>query len=120
MVCFQTKNVNLGKFCETLNGKILIYFLDIWNILRTIGKFYDHFTFCVDLVHFYGFCYHVPIKSGNPAVHMYIHMYNGGQARLRIFVLHSNVKNISFSSRFFSGFLSRLKNNFGNFGENLF
>jgi hypothetical protein len=47
MVCFQTKNPNLGKFLgPKVDGKMLIYFMAIWNILRTFGKFYDH------LVHF--------------------------------------------------------------------
>jgi hypothetical protein len=46
MVCFPTKNPNLGKFLRALDKKMLIYFMAIWNILRTFGKFYDH------LVHF--------------------------------------------------------------------
>jgi hypothetical protein len=46
MVCFQTKNPNLGKFLRALDGKMLIYFMAIWNILRPFGKFCDH------LVHF--------------------------------------------------------------------
>jgi hypothetical protein len=44
MVCFQTKNPNLGKFWRALDGKMLIYFMDIWNILRTFGKFLLHFV----------------------------------------------------------------------------
>jgi hypothetical protein len=39
-------NPNLGKFWRTLDGKMLIYFMAIWNILRTCGIFYDH------LIHF--------------------------------------------------------------------
>jgi hypothetical protein len=31
MVCFQTKNTNLGKFWRALD----------WNILWRLGKFYD-------------------------------------------------------------------------------
>jgi hypothetical protein len=46
MVCFQTKNPNLGKFWRALEWKMSIYFIAIWNILRTFGKCYDH------LVHF--------------------------------------------------------------------
>jgi hypothetical protein len=46
MVCFQTKNLNLGKFWWTLEWKMLKCFMAIWNILRTLGIFYDH------LVHF--------------------------------------------------------------------
>jgi hypothetical protein len=36
MVCFQTKNPNLGKFWRALNWKMLIYFVGI-------SKFYGHF-----------------------------------------------------------------------------
>jgi hypothetical protein len=40
MVCFQTKNSNLGKFSRALDWKK--YLMDIWNILGTFGIFYDH------------------------------------------------------------------------------
>jgi hypothetical protein len=47
MVCFQTKNSNLGKFwralCRLENGDTC---LAIWTILLTFGIVYDH------LVHF--------------------------------------------------------------------
>jgi hypothetical protein len=33
MVCFQTKNPNLGKFWRALEWKMLKYFMAIWNIL---------------------------------------------------------------------------------------
>jgi hypothetical protein len=46
MVCFQTKSTNLGKFWRALDWKMFIYFTAIWNILRTLGIFYDY------LVHF--------------------------------------------------------------------
>jgi hypothetical protein len=35
MVSFQTKNPNLGKFWRAVHGKMLIYFMAIWNILQT-------------------------------------------------------------------------------------
>jgi hypothetical protein len=64
MVYFQTKNPDLGKFKRTLDWKMLIYFMVIWNILETFGIFYDH------LVHFlliwYGFGILYREKSGNP------------------------------------------------------
>jgi hypothetical protein len=44
MVCFQTKNPNLGKFWRALDWKLLIYFMAIWNILWRFGIFYDHFV----------------------------------------------------------------------------
>jgi hypothetical protein len=36
MVYFQTKNPNLGKFWRALVWKMLIYFMDIWNISTDI------------------------------------------------------------------------------------
>jgi hypothetical protein len=65
MVYLQTNKipiwVNFGV-C-TLGWKMLIYFMVIWNILRTFGLFYDH------LVHFVFIWYHVPRKSGNPGTY---------------------------------------------------
>jgi hypothetical protein len=46
MVCFQTKNPNLGKFWRALDWKMFIYLMSIWNILQRLGVVYDH------LVHF--------------------------------------------------------------------
>jgi hypothetical protein len=46
MVCFQTKNLNLGKFWRALDWKKFKYYMDIWNILWRFGVFYNH------LVHF--------------------------------------------------------------------
>jgi hypothetical protein len=46
MVCFQTKNTNLGKFCRALHWKMFIYFMATWNILWRSDIFYDH------LIHF--------------------------------------------------------------------
>jgi hypothetical protein len=42
MVSFQTKNSKLGKFWRALDGKMLVYFGAIWNIIRAFGIFYDH------------------------------------------------------------------------------
>jgi hypothetical protein len=70
MFYFQTQNPNLGKFWKAFDTKMLIYFMDIWNILQTLGKFNDH------LVHFVliwyilsGFWYHAPRKYGNPGLY---------------------------------------------------
>jgi hypothetical protein len=35
MVCFQTKNPNLGKLWRVLQWKIMVYFMDTWSILRS-------------------------------------------------------------------------------------
>jgi hypothetical protein len=39
MVCFQTKNPNLDKFCRASGWKMLICFMAIWNILWPFGIF---------------------------------------------------------------------------------
>jgi hypothetical protein len=49
MVYFQTKNPNLAKFCRALDGKILLYFMDIWNISRTFGIFHGHLEYFTDI-----------------------------------------------------------------------
>jgi hypothetical protein len=45
MVCFQTKNPNLGKFGRALERKMLVYFMVIWNILRSVGIVYGHLEY---------------------------------------------------------------------------
>jgi hypothetical protein len=47
MVCFQTKNPNLGKFWRVLLWKILVYFMTIWSTLRPKEIFYGHFVYFV-------------------------------------------------------------------------
>jgi hypothetical protein len=42
MVCFQTKNPNLGKFWRALEWKSLVHSLAILNILRPFGTLYGH------------------------------------------------------------------------------
>jgi hypothetical protein len=42
MVCFQTKNTNLGKHFRASDWKMLIYFMAFWNIYWTLGIFFDH------------------------------------------------------------------------------
>jgi hypothetical protein len=42
MVCFQTENPNLGKFWKALEWKMLVYFMVMWNILRSFGIFCGH------------------------------------------------------------------------------
>jgi hypothetical protein len=37
MVSFKTKNTTLGEFWRSLDWKIWIYFMAIWNILRKVG-----------------------------------------------------------------------------------
>jgi hypothetical protein len=67
MVCFQTKNSNLGKFWRALDGKMLIYFRTFWNSSWTFGIFYYHlvlFVFICYIFPGFGIMYHE--KSGNP------------------------------------------------------
>jgi hypothetical protein len=48
MVCFQTKNRNLGKFRKALEWKMLVYIMTVWNILRPFGIMYV-WPFCYKL-----------------------------------------------------------------------
>jgi hypothetical protein len=68
MVCFQTKNPNLGKFWRALGWKLFVYFMAPWNILLTFGIFNDHlahFMFIWYIIS--GFGIMCQEKSGNPA-----------------------------------------------------
>jgi hypothetical protein len=47
MVCFQTKNPNLGKFWRVLQWKMLVYFRTIWSILRPLEIFYGQVVYFV-------------------------------------------------------------------------
>jgi hypothetical protein len=60
MVCFQTKNPNLGKFSRVLQWKVLVYFMTIWSILRPLEICYGH------LAYFSPFWYFVPRKIWQP------------------------------------------------------
>jgi hypothetical protein len=58
MVSFQTKNLNFGKYWRVFDCKMFIYFMAIWNILRTFGIFYDslvHFLFIWYIFSGFGF-----------------------------------------------------------------
>jgi hypothetical protein len=65
MVCFQTKNPNLGKFGKALEWKMLVYFIVIWNILLSFGIFYCHLVIWCIFPPFGILCQE---KSGNPAL----------------------------------------------------
>jgi hypothetical protein len=69
MVCFQTKNPNLGKFWSALEWKMFLYFKSIWNILHTAILFnlWPFGTVCGHLVLFPHFGMFGQRKSGNPA-----------------------------------------------------
>jgi hypothetical protein len=76
MVCFQTKNPNLGLFWRSLDWKMLTYFMSIWTILRTFGEILLQFgTFCVHLVHFFHFWYFVPTKIWQPCSREAMHVW---------------------------------------------
>jgi hypothetical protein len=63
MVCFQTKNPNLGKFWRVLQWKILVYFITIRFILGPFANILWPFgIFCGHLVYFSPFWYFVPRK----------------------------------------------------------
>jgi hypothetical protein len=64
MVCFQTKNPNLGKFWRVLQWKMLVYFMDPFTvfcyILWTFG------TVRGNLAYIFPFWYFVPRKIWQP------------------------------------------------------
>jgi hypothetical protein len=67
MVCFQTKNPDLGKKIKASDWKILIYFMAIWNILWIFGTFCDHSVHIVFIWYIFS-CFGImhQEKSGNP------------------------------------------------------
>jgi hypothetical protein len=70
MVCFQTKNPNLGKFWGVLQWKILVYFMTIWSILRPLEIFSSHLVYFVVIWYIFprfGILYQG--KSGNHDAH---------------------------------------------------
>jgi hypothetical protein len=67
MVCFQTKNPNLGKFWRAIEWKMFVDFITIWNNLRPFGVIYCRLLLLV--VIWYVFSILVCLyqeKSGNP------------------------------------------------------
>jgi hypothetical protein len=67
MVCFQTKNPDLGKFWRVLDWKMFKYFMAIWNIFWRFEIFYDHSVHFVFIWYiFSGFGIMYQEKSGNP------------------------------------------------------
>jgi hypothetical protein len=68
MVCFQSKNRNLGKFWRALLWKILVYFMDIWSILQPLEIVHGHLVYFVVIWYtFPHFGIFDQEKSGNPA-----------------------------------------------------
>jgi hypothetical protein len=67
IVCFQTKNPNLGKFWRVLLYKILVYFMTILSILRPLEIFYVHSVYFVVVWYIFSpFGILDQEKSGNP------------------------------------------------------
>jgi hypothetical protein len=69
MVYFRTKNTNLGKVWRALEWKLLVYFMTIWNILRSFGicSLWPFGLVCGHLVYFSPFWFvWTKKKSGNP------------------------------------------------------
>jgi hypothetical protein len=71
-VYFQTQKNNLGKFLRVLQGKMLVYFMTIWSILRLFAKICGHliqFLVIWSLFSRFGMVHQE--KSGNPdGLHM--------------------------------------------------
>jgi hypothetical protein len=68
MVCFQTKNPNLGNFWRILQWKMTVYFIDTWSILRSfvIGILWTFGIVRSNLEYFSRFGILFQEKSGNP------------------------------------------------------
>jgi hypothetical protein len=67
MVYFRTKNPNLGQFWRALDWRMYIYFMAIWNILRTFEIFYDQLVHFVLIWYIFSrFWYHEPRKIWQP------------------------------------------------------
>jgi hypothetical protein len=67
MVCFQTKNLNLGKFGRVLQYNMFVFFMDTWSILLSFVTFYGHLVqFVVIWYIFPNFGILYQEKSGNP------------------------------------------------------
>jgi hypothetical protein len=70
MVCFLTKNTNLGNFWKVLLWKISANFMTIWSILRPLEKFFGHLVYIVVIWYIFPrFGILDQEKSGNPAWH---------------------------------------------------
>jgi hypothetical protein len=64
MVYIQTQNPNLGKFWRALSGKmVMIFFMAIWNILRTLVYFMTMWYILRLFGTFFRFWYHVHAKK---------------------------------------------------------
>jgi hypothetical protein len=69
MVCFQTKNPNLGKFWRVLQWKSLVYFTTIWRILLLLEIFNCRLVYIVVIWYIFpSFGILCQEKSGNPGV----------------------------------------------------
>jgi hypothetical protein len=42
MVCFQTRNPNLGKFWRVSQWKMMVYFMETWSLLQSFVIFCGH------------------------------------------------------------------------------
>jgi hypothetical protein len=70
MVYFQTKKIPIWVNFGGLQI-VFIYFITIWNILRTFGIFYDH---SVHFGTFFPFWYHEPRKIWQPWMQTYLRL----------------------------------------------
>jgi hypothetical protein len=64
---FSNQKSKFGKFWRVLQWKMLVYFMDIWPLLRPIGLFYAHLAYFMVIWYI---CPHFDMlyqeKSGNP------------------------------------------------------
>jgi preprotein translocase subunit SecY len=79
MVYFETNYRSLGTFWRVLQWKMLVYFMDIWSILRPLHKFYGHLLYFVAMWSFFprfGILYQE--KSGNPGQNRFDNLKSSG------------------------------------------
>jgi hypothetical protein len=70
MVYFQTQNPNLGKYLRALDWKMLIYFIAIWNILRTLGYFMTIWYILCSFVTFFRFWVSCTKQIWQPCIYL--------------------------------------------------
>jgi hypothetical protein len=79
MVCFETQNPKLGKIWRALDWIMLLYFMVIWNILRSFGIFYGIWLCCGNLAYFIAF--------GNVVIHNLIYFMAFGNVVIIWYIL---------------------------------
>jgi hypothetical protein len=105
MVCFQTKNPNLGKFWRVLQWKIMVFFMDTWSIFTAFC--YILWTFGIvrgNLVYYFPFWYFVPRKIWQPWLELIFLNFKrsnsfAGRHHWQLFLILKRIQNYKCSTR---------------------